>query len=199
MPLAWKSSSCIFLQHVENCVNTNVFARRGPHNIVNTVIFATRGKQTSGLRSAKNIGTYGVFCSESVKRRKSTTYVAIFWGQKNAKIRCVVTTTTTTNNKQQQQTEAQNATKSLLQAAVWKAHHTVLCTCAHAPSTWTTPTLTLLYITLMASPVCEALQYSIMNHRFWVSKGSSNIFCKVSPTITYSWTRNNFFRKSACF
>jgi len=58
------------------------------------------------------------FCSESVKRRKSTTYVAIFWGQKNAKIRCVVTTTTTNNKQQQQQTEAQNATKSLLQAAV---------------------------------------------------------------------------------
>ena len=37
-------------------------------------------------------------------------------------------------------------------------HHTVLCTCAHPQSTWTTLTLTLLYIALMASPVCEALQ-----------------------------------------
>jgi hypothetical protein len=37
----------------------------------------------------------------------------------------------------------------------------VLCTCAHAQSTCTTPTLTLLYITLMALQVCEALQYII--------------------------------------
>ena len=44
-----------------------------------------------------------------------------------------------------------------LQAAVWKEHHTALCTCAHGQSAWTTPTLTLLYITLMTSPVCEAL------------------------------------------
>ena len=46
-----------------------------------------------------------------------------------------------------------------LQAAVWQEHHTVLCTYAHPQSTWTTLTLTLLYIVLMASPVCEALQY----------------------------------------
>ena len=45
-----------------------------------------------------------------------------------------------------------------LQAVAWKEHHTVLCTCAHAQSTWTTPTLTLLCITLMASPVCDTLQ-----------------------------------------
>ena len=41
-----------------------------------------------------------------------------------------------------------NATKRCearwLQAAVWKEHHTVHCTCAHAQGTWTTPTLTLL-------------------------------------------------------
>ena len=48
-----------------------------------------------------------------------------------------------------------------LQAAVWKEHHTVLCIWAHAPSTWTTPTLTLLYIALMASPACEALQHEV--------------------------------------
>ena len=57
-----------------------------------------------------------------------------------------------------------NATKEYvvrwLQAEIWKEHHAVLCTCAHAQSTCTTPTLTLLYVTLMASPVCEALQYS---------------------------------------
>ena len=34
------------LQHVENCVNTSVFARYEAKNTVNTVIFATRGKQT---------------------------------------------------------------------------------------------------------------------------------------------------------
>ena len=36
-----------------------------------------------------------------------------------------------------------------------KGHHAVLCTCAHAQSTCTTPTLTLLYRTLMAMPVRE--------------------------------------------
>jgi hypothetical protein len=45
-----------------------------------------------------------------------------------------------------------------LQAVAWKEHHTVLCTCAHAQSTWTTPTLALPKIARMASPVCEALQ-----------------------------------------
>ena len=34
------------LQHVENCVNTSVFARYEAKNTVNTVIFATRGKKT---------------------------------------------------------------------------------------------------------------------------------------------------------
>ena len=62
-----------FLQHAENCVNTNVFARPGPKNIVNTVIFVTRGKthrkyRGFGLPSRKNISIYGVFCSESFKK-----------------------------------------------------------------------------------------------------------------------------------
>ena len=69
------------------------------------------------------------------------------------------------NNKNRKKNKHQNAIKRCvvrwLQAAVWQEHHSVLCTCAHAQSTWTTPTLTLLYITLMASPVCEALQYDL--------------------------------------
>ena len=40
--------------------------------------------------------------------------------------------------------------RSLTFMPIWKEHHTVLCTCAHAQSTWTTPTLTLLYRTLVA-------------------------------------------------
>jgi hypothetical protein len=60
-----------------------------------------------------------------------------------------------------------NATKRCVvrwsQAAVWKEHHIVRCTCARAKSTWTTPTLTLLlYIPLMASPKCEALQLPLI-------------------------------------
>ena len=67
------------------------------------------------------------------------------------------------NNKKRKNNKHKNATNRCvvrwLQATVWQEHHTVLCTCGHAQSTWTTPTLTLLYRTLMASPVCEALQY----------------------------------------
>ena len=90
-----------------------------------------------------------LFCSESVK---NTTYVTIFRAHENTTIRCVArtrtttTTTTTTTRTTRTSSSTKMRQKDVLQAAVWKAHHTVLCTCAHAPSTWTTPTLTLLYI-----------------------------------------------------
>ena len=61
------------------------------------------------------------------------------------------------NNKSKYINATNRCAVSRLQAAVWQEHHTVLCTCALAQSTWTTPTLTLLYITLMTSPVCEAI------------------------------------------
>ena len=84
-------------------------------------------------------------------------------GHKNAKIRCVARTTrTTTTTTTTRSTKMRH--KDVLQAAVWQEHHTVLCTCAHAPCSWTTPRLTLPYITLMASRVCEALQYVL--HRY---------------------------------
>ena len=101
-------------------------------NIVNTVVL--------GFRCPKNIGIYGVFfCPESVKKRENTTYATIFRAHKNAKIRCVAQR----QQQQQQQEEEEEKQeaqkcdqKDVLQAAVWKAHHTVLCTCAHSPSTW---------------------------------------------------------------
>ena len=62
------------------------------------------------------------------------------------------------NKKNTHKNVTERCVERWLQAAVWQEHHTVLCTCAHPQSTWTTPTLTLLYIALMASPVCEALQ-----------------------------------------
>ena len=121
-----------------------------------------------GLRGAKNIGIYRVFCSESGKKYENTTYVTIFRAHKNATIRCVASTTTTTattttrtTRRRRRRSSTKMRQKDVLQAAVWKAHHTVLCTCAHALSTWATPTLTLLYITLMAPPVCEALQLEL--------------------------------------
>ena len=45
VPLAWKK---YFLQHGENFVNTNVFARHWPKNTVTTMMFATRGKKKQG-------------------------------------------------------------------------------------------------------------------------------------------------------
>ena len=68
------------------------------------------------------------------------------------------------NSKKKKKTKNKhkNATKKCVvrwsHAAVWQEHHTVLCTCEHAQSTGTTPTPTLLYIALLAPPVCEALQ-----------------------------------------
>jgi len=44
-----------FLQHVDNRVNTNVFARRRPQNYVNTLVFAF------GLRGTTNISIGNVF------------------------------------------------------------------------------------------------------------------------------------------
>ena len=44
----------------------------------------------------------------------------------------------------------------------WQDHHTVLCTWAHVQSN--TKTHTILYITLMASLVCEALQLLLLCH-----------------------------------
>ena len=50
---------------------------------------------------------------------------------------------------QQEQAQAQAQTQKcdkmmcgkMVKAAPWQEHHTVLCTCAHAQSTWTAPTL----------------------------------------------------------
>jgi hypothetical protein len=41
-------------------------------NLVNAVVLRWRG--------AKNIGIYGVFCSENTKNRKNTAYLALFGG-----------------------------------------------------------------------------------------------------------------------
>ena len=52
--------------------------------------------------------------------------------------------------------------KMVTSCGMTRTSHCALYLRAHAQSTWTTPTLTLLYITLMATPVCEALQYCII-------------------------------------
>ena len=176
VPLAWKK---YFLQHGENCVNTNVFAGHWPKNTVTTMMFATRGK--------KKQGKYRGF---GFPRRKEHRYLRVtkMWKhnlfddcrplrdwEKNCRSdddddddddnNDDDDDDDDNNNNKKKKKKHKNATKKCvvrwLQAAVWKEHHTVLCTCAHAQSTWTTPTLTLLYITLMASPVCKALQYEV--------------------------------------
>ena len=166
MPLAWKK---FFLQHAENCVHTSVFARHEPKNTVITVIFATRGKKR---RKYRGIGTEAqkktsvctvLFAPRVLKKCENTTYVTIFGGPQKCKNTMCCKNNKNKNNDNNNKKKFRRSTnmrqKDVLQAAVWKEHRTVLCTCAHAPSTWTTPTFSLLYITLMASPVCEALQY----------------------------------------
>ena len=67
--LAWKK---FFLRHAENY---KCFCSARAKNTVNTVIFATKCKHivntvVLGFRGAENIGIYGVFCSESVKKMR---------------------------------------------------------------------------------------------------------------------------------
>jgi len=71
---------------------------------------------------------------------------------------------TTTTRTRTRTSSTKMRQEDVLQAAVWKAHHSALH--PHAQSTWTTPTLTL-YITLLESPVCEALQSPFVNLPWW--------------------------------
>ena len=118
-----------------------------------------------GFRSAKNIGIYSEFLLKVSKICENTAYLTIFRVDKNAKISCCCknknnnNNNNNNNNKKKNKNAIKRCVARWLHAAVWQEHHTVLCTCARPQSTWTTPTLTLLYIALMASPVCEALQY----------------------------------------
>ena len=131
------------------------------------------------------------FCFESVKKCAKSTYLTIFMGARTTTTATATTTTTPTptatatttiiiilikilllllliiiiTRRRTSTKMRQKGCGKMVTSCVWQEHHTVLCTCAHAQSTWTTPTLTLLYIILMASPVCEALQYwKIMEH-----------------------------------
>ena len=106
------------------------------------------------------------------------------------------TTTTTTTTTKTTTSSTKMRQKDVLQAAVWKAHHTVLCTCAHAPSTWTTPTLTLLYILqplwhrrcakLYNTTQCNATHYStIESHTYPDIRVQYRILhCLTWPCIT---------------
>ena len=134
--------------------------------IVNTVAW--------GFRGAKNIGVYGVVCSESLKKawkhhlfddfRPLRDWEKKLQGQQQQQQPPPTTNDQQTTNNQQPTRRRRRSTKMWQKmcgkrVTSWdmKVYHTVLCTCAHAQSTRTTPTLTLLYITLMASPVREAL------------------------------------------
>ena len=90
--------------------------------------------------------------------------------RKNAKIRCVPRITRTRRRRTTTTRRSTNIRqKDVLQAAVWKAHqHTVLCTCAHTSSTWTTPTLTLLYVTLMTYDIA-GVRSSTISTSFFLS------------------------------
>ena len=82
VPLASKK---IFWLHAGNCVNTSVFARPGPQNIVNTVMFARRGSKPRKCRGfalarSQKHRYLPFFCSENVKNRENTAYLALFGG-----------------------------------------------------------------------------------------------------------------------
>ena len=161
----------ILTKTTQNTVNTAILATRSKQKHVNTVVL--------GFRGANNIDIYGVVCSQSMKKLRKHHLFGDFrplWGwEKN----CRGNNNNSSNKKKEKKKEKKKKQKNKnkhkdkknkhknattrcvvrwLQAVAWKEHHTVLCTCAHAQSTWTTPTLTLLCITLMASPVCDTLQ-----------------------------------------
>ena len=112
------------------------------------------------------------FCSNAFQKYAKTPPIWRFFRfDKNATITSVASCNNNNNkrnNKKQQEDHARKCDQKLcgrmvIQAAVWQEHHTVLCTCARAQGICTTPpTPTLLYIALVASPVCEALQYSAL-------------------------------------
>jgi len=72
------------VQHVENCVNTSVFARCCSKNIVSTVVFATRSTKHRkygdfGLSEAQTTWVFtAFFCYASFKKYENTTYPTIF-------------------------------------------------------------------------------------------------------------------------
>ena len=128
---------------------------------IKTAVFATRSQKNRkyrgfGLPRRKKHRYLRRFLPREINVKKNAKTPPIWRFSATTRLRKNCRGNNNNNNKHT------NATKRCmvrwLQAAVWKEHHTVLCTCAHVQSTWTTPTLTQLYRTLIASPVCEALQ-----------------------------------------
>ena len=161
-------------QHGENCVNTSCLLGTGTKTL--SVPWCL-------LPEAKNIAYK--YCGFWLPRHKKHRYLRWLFAPRvsknvktppiwrfsaTARLRkkatgVITTTTTRTRTRTRARTRTRRTSTKMrrkdvvrwVQAEIWKKY-TVLCTCAHAQSTCTTPTLTLLYITLMASPVCEALQ-----------------------------------------
>ena len=131
VPLAWKK---YFLQHAENRVNTTVFcqALAKKHIVDRYREIAISKKDRINVLGFRKTSVFTVFLPrEFPKKRENTTHLTILGYCETEKKAAGVATTT-----RRTRTSTKFATKRCvvrwLQAAVWKEHHTVLCTCARA-------------------------------------------------------------------